>query len=71
LYVAAEKGASILTRMLLEGGANVDAQGGYYGNALIAASAGGYKEIVMLLVQRGADVNAQGGYHGNALFSAA
>jgi hypothetical protein len=31
LYVAAEKGASVLTRMLLDKGANVNAQGGEYG----------------------------------------
>jgi ankyrin repeat protein len=46
----------------LRRGADVNAQGGQYGNALQAASNGGHKEIVKLLLERGADVNAQGGH---------
>ena len=45
-------------------------QGGFYGNALQAASACGHKEIATLLLDKGADVNAQGGYYGNALYAA-
>ncbi|KAF2788984.1 hypothetical protein K505DRAFT_254314, partial [Melanomma pulvis-pyrius CBS 109.77] len=41
-----------------------------YGNALQAASAGGYKEIVIVLLDKGANVNAQGGEYGNALQAA-
>jgi hypothetical protein len=70
LYIAAEKGAIVLTRMLLEGGADVNAQGGHFGNALQAASAGGHKEVATLLLDKGADVNAQGGLYGNALQAA-
>jgi hypothetical protein len=70
LYVAAEKGASVLTRMLLDKGADVNAQGGPYGNALQAASVGGHKAVVTLLLDKGADVNAQGGHYGNALRAA-
>ncbi|USP80370.1 hypothetical protein yc1106_07644 [Curvularia clavata] len=70
LYVAAEKGASVLSRMLLDKGANVNAQGGHYGNALQAASAEGHKDIVTLLLERGANVNAQGGFYSNALYAA-
>ncbi|CAN9191527.1 unnamed protein product [Alternaria alternata] len=70
LYVAAEKGASVLSRMLLDKGADVNAQGGHYGNALQAASAGGHEAMVMLLLDKGADVNAQGGHYGNALQAA-
>ena len=70
LYVAAEKGASVLTRTLLEGGADVNAQGGYYGNALQVASAQGHREVAMLLLDKGADPNAQGGLYGNALQAA-
>jgi ankyrin repeat protein len=51
-------------------GADVNAQGGDYGNALQAASVGGHKEIVELLLLKGADVNAQEGYYGNALQAA-
>jgi hypothetical protein len=70
LYVAAEKGASVLTRMLLDKGADVNAQGGHFGNALQAASYNGHKEIATLLLDKGADVNAQGGEYGNALHAA-
>jgi ankyrin repeat protein len=38
-------------------GANVNAQGGHYGNALQAASAHGDNDIVQLLLEKGANVN--------------
>ena len=53
--------------MLLDRGADVNAQGGEYGNALYAASFGGHENVVSTLIERGADVNAQGGYYGNVL----
>jgi len=56
--------------LLLDKGANVNAQGGYYGNALQAASYHGYEAIMKLLLDKGANVNAQGGYFGNALRAA-
>jgi ankyrin repeat protein len=55
---------------LLEVGANLNAQGGYYGNALQAASARASEAVVTLLVEKGADVNAQGGCFGSALQAA-
>ncbi|KAF2823360.1 hypothetical protein CC86DRAFT_396160 [Ophiobolus disseminans] len=67
LYYAALLGLSTITRLLLEKGANVDAQGGGYGNALQAASEGGHEQIVKTLLDKGANVNAQGGHYGNAL----
>jgi ankyrin repeat protein len=51
----------------LNKGADVNAQGGFYGNALQAASFGGYQEIVVLLLNKGANMNTQGGRYGNAL----
>jgi ankyrin repeat protein len=55
-------------KLLLKKNADVNAQGGrYYGNALQAASAEGYTQIVKLLLENNADVNAQGGHYGNAL----
>ena len=70
LYTVAAKGASFITRMLLDKGADVNAQGGRYGNALQATSANGQKDIATLLLDKGADVNAQGGLYGNALQAA-
>jgi hypothetical protein len=55
--------------MLVENGADVNAQGGWYGNALQAASSEGHTEIAQMLVQNGADVNAHGGWYSNALYS--
>ncbi|KAI3326723.1 hypothetical protein HD806DRAFT_488009 [Xylariaceae sp. AK1471] len=48
----------------------VNIKGGWYGNALQAASYGGHNKAVRLLLEKGADVNAQGGYFGNALQAA-
>ncbi len=57
-------------QLLLDGGANVNARGGYFGTALQAACAR-YPLVdlglVTLLLESGADVNAQGGEFGNAL----
>ncbi|KAH8882915.1 purine and uridine phosphorylase [Thozetella sp. PMI_491] len=57
-------------QILLENGADINAQGGYYGNALQAASYGGHVEIIQILVENGADINAQGGHYGNTLQAA-
>ncbi|RAR05617.1 HET-domain-containing protein [Stemphylium lycopersici] len=80
LYYAALLGISTVTRLLLDHGAEVNAQGGQYGNALqaassggheqIAASSGGHEQIVKALLDYGAKVNAQGGVYGNALQAA-
>ncbi|KAF2022276.1 hypothetical protein BU24DRAFT_405156 [Aaosphaeria arxii CBS 175.79] len=68
LYTASASGSKEIAILLLDKGANVNAQGGHYGNALQAALAKGY--IAMLLLDKGADVNAQGGFYGNALQAA-
>jgi hypothetical protein len=70
LYYAALLGFSTITRLLLDAGADVNAQGGRYGNALQAASEGGHKQIVKTLLDKGANVNAQGGLYSNALRAA-
>jgi ankyrin repeat protein len=56
--------------MLLDKGADVNAQGGDYGNALQAALSEGHEQVVKMLLDKGADVNAQGGDYGNALYTA-
>ena len=45
-------------------------RGGYYGNALQAASAGGHSAVVEMLLAKGADFNAQDGDYCNALQAA-
>ena len=70
LLAASEEGNETMVRLLLEGGADVNAQGGEYGTALQAASYKGHREISLLLLEMGADVNAQGGRYGNALQAA-
>jgi ankyrin repeat protein len=51
-------------KLLLENGAEVNAEGGEYGNALQAASFRGNEAIVKLLLENGAEVNAEGGNMG-------
>ena len=70
LHAASLGGHDIIVQMLLEKGAEVNAQGGCYGNALQAASVGGYKIVVQMLLEKGAEVNAQGGKYSNALRAA-
>ena len=47
-------------------GADINAQGGKYRNALQAASAEGHEAVVKLLLRKGASVTAQGGEYKNA-----
>jgi hypothetical protein len=70
LYYASLSGLSTIVELLLGKGADVNVQGGRYGNALQAASYKGHSAIVELLLGKGADVNAHGGYYGNALQAA-
>ncbi|PSN59256.1 hypothetical protein BS50DRAFT_641131 [Corynespora cassiicola Philippines] len=70
LYYAAFGGLRESCRLLLNKGADVNAEGGIYGNALCAASYTGHKGIVELLIKEGADVNVHGGHYGNALQAA-
>ena len=70
LYYASMAGLSKSVQMLLDKGADVNAQGGNLGNALQAASTGGHNQVVQILLDKGADVNAFGGRYGNALRAA-
>ncbi|CAI7677649.1 unnamed protein product, partial [Penicillium manginii] len=71
LQKASLEGHNTIIEMLLGVGANVNAQGGRYGNALQAAAWNGNAETVKILLDAQADVNAQGGEYGNALQAAA
>ncbi|KAK3613520.1 hypothetical protein LTR56_027832 [Elasticomyces elasticus] len=70
LYYASSIGLGATVLMLIEKGADVNAQGGHVGNALQAASQAGHEKVVAMLLERGAEVNAQGGDFGNALQAA-
>ncbi|KAI1559318.1 ankyrin repeat domain containing protein [Pyrenophora tritici-repentis] len=59
-----------MANLLLDKGAEVNAQGGRYGNALQAASERGYEQVVKTLLDAGAEVNAQGGRSCTALHAA-
>ena len=71
LYFACESGLPQLSKLLLDNGADANAQGDYFGNALQIAAALGHIDTVRLLLDRGADVNASGGEYGTALQAAA
>ena len=45
--------------MSLSNRADINVEGGCYGSALTAASAGGYKKLVEMLLSKGANVNAK------------
>ncbi|KAA1474957.1 hypothetical protein DENSPDRAFT_748797, partial [Dentipellis sp. KUC8613] len=67
---ASQIGDSQMLRLLLEKGAEINAQAGRYGTALIAASFCGYRELVLVLLEKGAEINAQAGEFGTALIAA-
>jgi ankyrin repeat protein len=46
-----------VVRLLLDNGADVNARGGIYGNALNAASYNGHEQVEKLLIDKGADAD--------------
>ncbi|KUL90773.1 hypothetical protein ZTR_00369 [Talaromyces verruculosus] len=70
LYYTALLGLRDVVKVLLENGADPNAQGGNYGNALQAASYTGHEAVVKVLLDKDADPNTQGGLYGNALQAA-
>lgn len=62
LYYASFGGLVNTVAYLLGQGADANAQGGYYGTALQAASSTGHEKVVELLLRNGANVNARGKY---------
>ena len=57
LYYASLAGLTEVSENLLEMGADINAQGGEYGNALQAALIKGHGALVKLLMAKGADVD--------------
>ncbi|KAF8424851.1 ankyrin repeat-containing domain protein [Tirmania nivea] len=70
LQAEARQGNLKLMRLLVGRGADVNAQGGRYGNALQFAAYAGQLEVVQFLLDNGAKVNAEGGEFGYALQAA-
>ena len=70
LYAASSGGHGDIIKLMLEKGANVNAQGNH-GNALQGACHRGYKEIAELLIRAGADVNSGGKAYKSVLQAAA
>ncbi|KAF5338867.1 hypothetical protein D9758_015555 [Tetrapyrgos nigripes] len=70
LYYASTISLSNIMQLLIEEGANINAQGGKYGTPLLAAVSMQNKDTVKLLLEKGADVNAQGGNYGTPLQAA-
>ena len=70
LGIASLLGIRYVIETFLNESADVNAQGGDYGNALQAASVRGHNQVVQMLLEKGADVNTQGGLYGNALQAA-
>ncbi|KAL4781521.1 hypothetical protein BJX76DRAFT_359810 [Aspergillus varians] len=64
LYYACFAGLVAPARHLIGNGADVNAQGGEYNNALQAALFRDHQEIAKLLLDKGADVDMQGGVYG-------
>ncbi|EMD96718.1 hypothetical protein COCC4DRAFT_109160, partial [Bipolaris maydis ATCC 48331] len=56
LYAASIQGHKQEVMLLLDAGANVNAQSEQYGSALQAASFGGHEQVARLLLDAGADV---------------
>ena len=67
LHWASERGHVSTVQLLLDNGADSNAQGGRYGSALQAASKVGNNQIILALLENGANINAQGGRFGSAL----
>ncbi|MCJ1354068.1 MAG: hypothetical protein MMC33_004055 [Icmadophila ericetorum] len=64
------KGREAIVQLLLEKGADINAQGGFYDNALCTASSEGHEAIVRLLLEKGVDINSNGYFYGSALHAA-
>ncbi|KIW90080.1 uncharacterized protein Z519_09511 [Cladophialophora bantiana CBS 173.52] len=69
-YYVASIGVAAVPEKILRRNIDVNAQGGFCGNALQGASVNGHETVVQMLLDAGANVNAQGGLCGNALQAA-
>jgi ankyrin repeat protein len=65
------EGHEKIVQILVDAGANVNAEGGFYGNALQAASYGGHEKVVQVLLDNGANPDSKDNYGRTALLWAA
>jgi ankyrin repeat protein len=70
LQAASSEGREGTVSLLIEHGADVNAQTRKYGTPLYAASLRGQHRIVRILIENGAKINGQGGPFGSALRAA-
>ena len=70
LIAASAQGRRETVQILLERGADVNAQGEQSSKALEAALSSRRQEIVRMLLEKGAKINAQGSFYANALCTA-
>ncbi|KAF8139254.1 ankyrin repeat-containing domain protein [Mycena galopus ATCC 62051] len=61
LYQASWIGNEAMVMLLIQHGADINADGGEYGTATTAAAAAGHVSVLKLLTDHGADTNAKGG----------
>jgi ankyrin repeat protein len=54
LTIATKTGQYEMAKLLLDKGTEVNTQGGFYGNALNAASSEGHEQVVKMLLNAGA-----------------
>lgn len=70
LMAATFGGHERVVQILLAAGADVNQEGGYYGNALQVAAFVGSENIVRFLLEKGSNANQPGEYYGSALQAA-
>lgn len=66
LYVASRFGHDWVVQRLLERGANISIECGYFGDALQVATHYGFEGTMRLLLENGAEANTQRGFWGSA-----
>jgi ankyrin repeat protein len=71
LQIAALGGSVKVVELLIDAGADVNAQGGSNNTALIAAASKEHVDVVTLLIKHGADLNISSRSHGSSLYQAA
>ncbi|KAI9641514.1 hypothetical protein NHQ30_010325 [Ciborinia camelliae] len=70
LQQAAANGSNHIVHQLLDLGAKLDIEGGWYGTALRAAAVNGHEPVVRTLMEKGADPHLHGNSPGSAFVSA-